>query len=271
MAVIRFLITLLSFWVIPTVYAAPKATYWAFWDKATQSSHQIDHQLWQSFLDQYLVLDKQKNIYLVNYQAASKKGSLLLSDYIKQLTVIDPRQYNLKEQFAYWVNLYNALTVQLVLKHYPVSSITKLGEGLFSFGPWEDPIVSIVNQSLTLNDIEHRILRPIWQDPRIHYVVNCASIGCPDLQPKALTAQLAEQQLDVAAKRFVNQRKGVSWQEGELLLSKIYDWYSDDFGESEGRVIAHLLRYAEKNLADKLRQYQGDINYQYDWQLNAIH
>lgn len=271
MFTIRLLITLVSFWLIPIVYAAPKADYWAYWDKATQSSSKIDHQLWQNFLDQYLVLDKEKNIYLLNYLAAAKQGSLLLTDYINQLKRIDPRQYNLNEQFAYWVNLYNALTVKLVLKHYPVTSITKLGEGFFSFGPWDDPIVTISNQSLTLNDIEHRILRPIWQDPRIHYVVNCASIGCPDLQPKALTAKLIEQQLDTAAKRFINQPKGVSWQREELVLSKIYDWYNDDFGRSEAKIIAHLIRYAEKGLGTQLRQYQGDISYQYDWQLNEHH
>lgn len=100
-----------------------------------------------------------------------------LKRYIQQMASLDPRDYKKQEQFAYWVNLYNALTVQLVLDNYPTSSIKKLGKGFFSFGPWDDDIIRVAGKKLTLNDIEHRILRPIWRDKRIHYVVNCASLG----------------------------------------------------------------------------------------------
>ncbi|MCV5656507.1 DUF547 domain-containing protein, partial [Escherichia coli] len=83
------------------------------------------------------------------------------------------------------------------------TSITKLG-GLFSFGPWDQDVIIINGKSLTLNDIEHRILRPIWQDPRTHYAVNCASLGCPNLQTQAFTAENTQALLESAAKTFIN-------------------------------------------------------------------
>lgn len=129
---------------------------------------------------------------LFRYAEVTKEDKTLLNDYLDQLSKLDPREFNRQEQYAYWVNLYNALTVKLILDNYPVASITKLG-GLFSFGPWDEKVFTVAGQTLTLNDIEHRILRPIWKDPRTHYAVNCASLGCPNLQSQAFTAQNTEQ------------------------------------------------------------------------------
>ncbi|WP_163834138.1 DUF547 domain-containing protein [Spartinivicinus ruber] len=253
----------------PYTYAAPKADLWGFWQTSNEQNRaEINHQPWQQLLDRYLVTSSKGH--LINYEKVTATHKQQLNNYIKQLSGIDPRDYNKQQQFAYWVNLYNALTVQLVLNNYPVSSIKKLGKGLFSFGPWDDEIIQIAGQAVTLNDIEHRILRPIWQDPRIHYVVNCASFGCPDLASQALTAANQQQVLKAAAKRFINQTKGVSFTKGELILSKIYDWYQVDFGANEAAVIKHLQQYAKPALHQQLAQYQGNISYQYDWNLNKV-
>ncbi len=208
-------ITLLSL----QAFAAPKSELWPFWNQANpNSTDTISHQAWQSFLDNFLVQDGDYT--LVNYGAVSGADKQALKDYINGLAQLDPRTYSQAEQYAYWVNLYNAITVDLILDAYPIKSITKLG-GLFSFGPWGDEVISIAGKELTLNDIEHRILRPIWQDPRTHYAVNCASLGCPNLQAQAFTADNTEALLEQAAKDFVNSNKGVLAKSNLVQLSSI--------------------------------------------------
>ena len=201
---------------------------------------------------------------LFRYQDVSPKDKQTLKGYIAALARLDPRQYNRQTQFAYWVNLYNALTVNLILEHYPVESITDIG-GFFSFGPWNEKIITITGKPLTLNDIEHRILRPIWQDSRIHYVVNCASLGCPNLSPTAFTPQNTEQQLNNAAIKFINSKKGVSVSGKRYVLSSIYDWYAEDFGHTTSQVIAAINKYKNGKKLDTNNQ---QIDYQYDWKLN---
>ena len=187
------------------------------------------------------------------------------------LQQLDPRSYNSQEQQAYWINLYNALTVDLILKNYPTSSITKLGDKFFSFGPWDDVVANINGKKLTLNDIEHKILRPIWQDPRVHYAVNCASYSCPNLSKTAYTGDNLELQLEQGAKHYINHPRGVMIEDGDLIISKIYKWYAEDFGNNEKALIEHLQKYAAPTLKQQLNQFlveQGDIDYEYDWRLN---
>jgi hypothetical protein len=177
---------------------------------------------------------------------------------------------NRNEQKVYWVNLYNALTVQLVLDHYPVKSIRdiNISPGIFSKGPWQKKLLTIQAEALSLDDIEHRILRPIWKDNRIHYAVNCASLGCPNLLPEAFSAEKMEAQLDKGARDFINHSRGVAVDGKNLKLSKIYDWFSEDFSGSSGGVIQHLLGFAAPDLARTLASFRGKISFDYDWRLN---
>jgi len=242
--------------------AAPKSDLWPFWNISNEANtSSISHQKWQEILDQYL--DPQGEYTLFKYSDVSASDRAKLSQYLSNLTLIKPRDFNKDEQYAFWVNLYNALTVQLVLDNYPIDSITKLGRW-FHFGPWDDDVVTIDKQNLTLNDIEHRILRPIWKDPRTHYAVNCASLGCPNLQPQAFTAKNKETLLDNAANQFINSNKGVQFEDGELVLSSIYEWYAKDFGATKQQLIQHLSQYRSD-----LENYHGNIRYQYNWQLNG--
>ncbi len=117
-------------------------------------------------------------------------------------------------------------------------------------------------KDLTLNDIEHRILRPIWNDPRTHYAVNCASLGCPNLQPHAFTAENTQALLDSAAKTFINSSKGVSIQGNTAQLSSIYDWFATDFG-GEKQIFKHIAKYAPQ-----YKNFSGKVKYEYDWTLN---
>lgn len=191
----------------------------------------------------------------------SSSDKTKLKQYISRLEQIDPLDYPKAEQYAYWVNLYNAVTVDLILNAYPIKSITKLG-GLFSFGPWGDDVVAVNGKTLTLNDIEHRILRPIWQDPRTHYAVNCASLGCPNLQSQAFTSDNTEMLLELAAAEYINSDKGVLVNNNQLQLSSIYEWFAVDFGNQQ-QLIKHLDKYRTKPVT-----YTGKISYDYDWSLN---
>ena len=249
--------------------AAPSAELWSLWKKADNNSQQIiSHQPWHTFVNKYVRQPEDADMYMMDYAAVSAADKKELSDYLKQLQGTDPRQYNRNEQFAYWINLYNALTVNLILDKYPVKSIRKIGSWL-GFGPWDNTITEVAGQALTLNDIEHRILRPIWQDPRIHYAVNCASIGCPDLLPTAWTGAQVEALLEQAAQRYISQSKGVELQDNTLKLSSIYEWYSSDFGNQQ-QLLNHLAKYAPAEKKVQLQKFQGDIDYRYDWNLNQI-
>jgi hypothetical protein len=163
----------------------------------------------------------------------------------------------------------------VVVEHYPVASIRDIAisPGLFSRGPWRKALVTVNGQALSLDDIEHRILRPIWRDPRIHYAVNCASIGCPNLQPLPFTASRLEAMLEQGARDYVNHPRGVamvarSFGADRLTASSIYDWFQADFGGSEAGVLAHLRHHATSATAPLLAGVESIDAYRYDWSLN---
>jgi len=248
----------------------PGSRAWETWRAADPASgERIDHAAWQALLDRYLVTDHPSGVNRFDYGAVSSADAAALDGYIASLAARDPRRYTRAEQFAYWINLYNALTVRLVVEHYPVRSIRRIHGGLFRRGPWDRKLVEIAGEELSLNDIEHRILRPLWQDPRIHYAVNCASVGCPDLAPRAYTAANTDALLDAGATAYVNHPRGVRFEAGRLELSSIYDWYGSDFGDDTRALLAHLARYADARLTERLSNFDGPIGYSYDWSLNA--
>jgi hypothetical protein len=252
-------ILLLSFLSL-SAFSAPKSELWPYWDSSNNKSEIIvDHSLWQKFLDQYLVIEGENT--LIRYAQVNQQDKAHLDNYIDYLRHTDPRQLTRSQQYPYWVNLYNALTVKIILDAYPISSITKLG-GFFSFGPWDEVVTQIEGKEITLNDIEHRILRPIWQDPRTHYAINCASLGCPNLQSQAFTQANSDSLLNKAAGEFINSSKGVLINNQEIQLSSIYDWFSNDFGTQE-QLFAHLKKY-RPTISTENKQ----IEYDYNWLLN---
>lgn len=259
---------LLCFCSIAT--AAPKADLWGFWQASNADSiESISHSPWQSLLDRYVDAEHPSGITRFDYAAVSEADQQALDAYLLQLQEVDPRAYRKSEQMAYWLNLYNALTVQRVLAAYPVDTILKVDGGFFRRGPWNKKYLTIAGQKLSLNDIEHRILRPIWNDPRIHFAVNCASIGCPNLQPTVYAASELERQLDKAAVDYLTHARGMELVSNELLkLSQIFEWYSDDFGGAESAVLKSLLQYLPSDAAPRLADFSGNIEYQYDWDLN---
>ncbi len=260
-----FLILLL----LPVVgWAAPKPDLWAFWQADDpQSVRTVDYQAWNVFLEKYL---RKGDINLVDYAAVTAADHAALKAFVQNLTTNQVRRLNRAEQKAFWINLYNALTVQVILDHYPVKSIRDIdiSPGFFSDGPWGKKLVKIEGQEVSLDDIEHRILRPIFRDNRIHYALNCASIGCPQLQAKAFTAANMEELLNLAAREFTNHPRAVTVRKGGLAVSSLYKWFQVDFGGKEAGVLAHLQQYADESLLVQLKRVQSIDSYDYDWSLN---
>jgi hypothetical protein len=153
---------------------------------------------------------------------------------------------------------------------YPVASIRDIdiSPDWFSNGPWNAKLRAIEGEAVSLNDIEHRILRPIWRDPRIHYGVNCASIGCPNLRAQAFTAANAEALLASGARDYVNHPRGARIEDGRLIVSSAYVWFAEDFGGDDAGVIAHLRRYARPELRAALAEVDEIGDFVYDWRLN---
>lgn len=250
--------------------AAPQAELWPRWEAHDpESTRVVDHSEWGEIIDRYLVTDTPGGVHLFRYAEVSEEDRRQLQDYLARLESTPVSELNRDEQYAYWFNFYNALTVEVILEHYPVESIReiRLG-GLFAQGPWDEPLVTVEGEELTLNDMEHRILRPIWQDPRIHYGVNCASIGCPNLLPEPFTGATVDDQLEAAAAAYINHPRGATVGRRRMTLSSIYDWFQVDFGGDIEGVLAHLREYADEELAEALASPPENVRYEYDWSLN---
>ncbi len=241
---------------------------------AKGSTKTVDHSVWDRLLKTY-VKPGADGLNRVDYAAFKSGGHAALKDYIRSLQAVDLSTLDRPEQFALLANLYNAKTVDIVLDHYPVKSIRdiSLGGGLlgvFTSGPWKAKVLEMKGVPLSLNDIEHGMLRPVFKDPRVHYAVNCASVGCPNLGTEAFTGAKLDAQLDAAARAYVNNPRGARFGPEGLVVSSIYDWYQKDFGGSDEGVIKHLKAYAEPALAKKLAKTTSIADYTYDWSLNDV-
>jgi hypothetical protein len=240
---------------------------------ANGSQAAVDHSVWDGILGKYV--KRHGNTTSFDYKSVLPEDRQRLKNYIFQLEGVDPATLDRPEQFALLANLYNAKTIDIVLDHYPVASIKdiSLGGGLVATltgGPWKKKVTKLRGVELSLDDIEHGILRPVFHDPRVHYALNCASIGCPNLQTEAFTGAKLEKQLDAAAREFINDPHGVDASEKTLRVSEIYKWFKEDFGGDDKGVITHLHSYAAEPLAKQLSRFESIDDYFYDWKLNDV-
>ena len=247
----------------------PSAKLWERWTSHDpRSVMSVNHDAWSHLLNKYISTDAD-GLNRFDYRAVTAPDRKLLADQIAYLQGVPISRYNRNEQFAYWANLYNAVTVRTILDNYPVDSIRDINDGFLSPGPWNRKLTTVEGVQLSLNDIENRILRPIWRDPRVHYAVNCASVGCPNLRKTAFTATGIDRTLDTAASDYINSPRGVRIRtDGTLVVSSIYIWFRGDFGNGKDDVLAHLRRYAGPGLKPRLSGTSVLRRYDYDWSLN---
>jgi Protein of unknown function, DUF547 len=251
-------------------HAGPPADLWDRWlAHDPDSTRRLDHGDWDAFLVRYLRIGAE-GVHRVAYGEVTPADRALLERYIAQLAGLPISDYGRAEQMAYWINLYNALVVRLVVDHYPIASIRDIGSGTGApgAGPWRQELVEVEGIALSLYDIAHRILRPIWRDPRVHYALACGAVGCPNLQPEPFEADQLERQLSEAALAYINHSRCIRIEGDQLALSSLYRWYRDDFGGTDRDVINHLMAYAEPDLAMKLQRFDQISDDGFDWRLN---
>lgn len=228
-----------------------------------------DYSFWEQLLTRYVKTDR-SGVNLFAYNKVSPADKKALKVLLATLQKTSVSNLSRDDQMAFWINLYNAQTIDIVLDHYPVKSIKdiSLGGGFFSSGPWKKLLMTVEGRSLSLDNVEHDILRKQWRDPRIHYAVNCASISCPNLAAKAYTSDKLEEMLTEQAKHYINHERGVSVKDGRLRLSQIYSWYRSDFGRSDADIIKHIATYASPELKKNIAGIKSISGYDYDWSLN---
>jgi len=217
------------------------------------------HQLWDKLLKRHVSPQG-----WVDY-AGFKMDEEILAVYLENLEKTKPDELSRLEALAFWINAYNAFTVQLILDHYPVESIRDIG-GLiqipFVNSPWDIKFITIDGENYDLNNIEHGILRKKFEDPRIHFAIVCASYSCPRLRNEAYFPDRVEDQLKEDTYKFINDptRNQLN---PKVKLSKIFSWYKGDFTK-EGSLIDFVNKYAETPVEKK-----SDFSYlNYDWRLN---
>ena len=237
------------------VWAADLAAKFKF-DAASTAT--VDHSAWTNLLGKY-VKSSPDGINYIDYAGFKDEDHDTLKGYVALLEKQDPTKLGRNEQYAYWANLYNAKTIDVVLDAYPVDSIRKItiNEGIFGFlkksaglgGPWKAQIMTINGQKLSLDNVEHDIMRKTFNDPRVHYSVNCASMGCPNLLGEAFTGAKLDEQLDAGARAFINHPRGINVAaDGSITASSIYSWFQVDFGGSAKGVLDHARQYANDDL-----------------------
>ena len=210
-----------------------------------------DHQLFDQLLAVHVTRDGR-----VDY-AGLQRDSQKLDAYLNILKKGIPENAHKHEKLAFWINAYNAFTLKMIIDHYPLKNIRFLYKGQ----PWEYVWISIKGEMHSLDDIEHRIIRKEFKEPRIHFAVNCASASCPPLQNRAYTAKNLNKMLEKATKEFINGDENTV-QNNSLQLSSIFKWYAKDFGN----VIAFVNRYSSVKVNKN-----AQINYrEYDWSLNDV-
>ncbi|MDB5050851.1 MAG: hypothetical protein JWO30_3922 [Fibrobacteres bacterium] len=229
-----------------------------------------DFMPWQNFLTRYLRTGTRDGVNRVRYAAVTPADKAALNAFLKSMQAEKPSVLGADAQRAFWINLYNAQTVAVVLNAFPLKSIRDIKmPGSKSQGPWDATLLKMEGKDLSLNDIENGILRTQWKDNRIHFALNCASIGCPNLSPRAFTAANLEAQLEKGAKDYLRSTRGAAF-EGEVLkLSSIFDWYKGDFGKTDKEMLEALSRFTGPEMGKRLKEYSGKIEYRYDWNLNG--
>lgn len=225
------------------------------------NSTPISHEIWNELLQKY-VLDGQ-----VNYKGF-KADKVHFDEYLNLLNTHHPnnKNWSKNEQLAYWINAYNAYTVELILKNYPVGSIKDVKKGLpFLNSVWDIEFIEIEGNTYDLNHIEHQILRKEFDEPRIHFAIVCASISCPNLLNEAFMADDIDAQLTTQARAFINDKTKNNITENEAQLSKIFSWFKSDFTKKT-TFLEYINQYSDTQISPDAKVSYLD----YDWGLNEL-
>ena len=261
---LRVVLVMAVVFVGNSVYAAPKAKPLPFWDDSEPTSGLTpNHLRWQQILDKFVITGHPSNIHRIDYGAFSDADEKELREYLAYLQQLDPRQLKKVRQKAYWLNLYNATMVLIVVVSQPSESIRSVDRNNL----WVAERFNIAGQKLSLDDLVHGILRPLFKDERIHFALNLATLGSANINPLAYTGDNIEEMMEQTARDFLQQPRAVDFSSDELILSRIFFWYESDFGSNLTELKDYLKQYQSPELAEKIEASKR-LSYQYDWSLN---
>lgn len=229
------------------------------------------HRGWTNLLQKYVVV--KGHINTVNYKGLKNETSTL-EEYLRSLGAVTQEQFKTfsdNEKLAFLINAYNAFTVKLILDHYPVKSIKDIGGFLST--PWKIKFFSLFGEQHNLDSIENDMLRKWFAEPRIHFAIVCASVGCPALQNQAYSSAQLEKQLELASQNFLSDKTRNRYlpEDQKLELSSIFKWYSEDFVKKYGSLEDFLaIRITTNPMFQKaIKEKKTSISYlDYDWSLN---
>jgi hypothetical protein len=228
----------------------------------------FDHQIYDALLRRHVRYDEG----LVDY-AGLKEDRDDLARYLGTIAAADLQELDGDEQMALLINAYNAFTLELILERYPdIESIKDVDD------PWGTKRWNVGGEMVSLDGIEHGLLRPVFEDPRIHFAVNCASIGCPPLADFAFTADAIDRQLEQVTTKTLNNRRYATMEEGELHLTRIFQWYGPDFTRAGWSPTAKSIpEFVARYGSDEVRELVAEkgaetpVSYlEYDWGLNDV-
>jgi len=226
----------------------------------SEASARVNNDIYAGLLAQYVTKGR------VDYDGF-KQDEKRLDDYLAVLSATDADSLSHNDKFAFYINAYNAFTIKLILTKYPgINSIKEIGS--FFSSPWSKEFISLNGRTVSLDYIEHEVLRPLFKDPRVHFAINCASKGCPPLLGVPYEGKILEAQLDAVTRAFVNDKKFNFLKENTLFLSRIFTWFEEDFN---GKPLLFIRQYAEDDFRAKLDASGPEIKLiylDYDWTLN---
>ncbi len=256
-------------WLAVTSFAQRKQTVGKVWPEVQRTSiNEIDHQQYQLLLKHYVDDDG-----LVDYKSwhSSSKDRSALRQYLAELSRADLAKPTTQEaKLSFWINAYNALTLDAILDVYPTTSIRNHTSNLGGYNIWKHHLLVVGDREFSLDNIEHEVLRKM-NEPRIHFAIVCASIGCPRLLNEAYTPEKIQRQLEANAKDFFSRPRNLSidTQTKQIKLSSIMSWFGDDFGKTR----EDQLRYISNYFPDSAKAVSRDgflVGFQdYDWNLNS--
>ncbi len=228
---------------------------------SSQAQNSVDHGLLERFLKGAVINGE------VDYGELKRREDIL-DNYLESLASINSDGLKKDEQFAFFINAYNGWTIKLILDHYPgVKSIKELGS--FFQSPWKKKICRIDGELISLDHIEHKILRPRFKDARVHFAINCASKGCPALRNRPYTGDGLDRQLTESTVSFINNRTKNYLEKNTLYVSSIFKWFKEDFNND---ILSFFNRYGDNELKQQLQVVQQPISIkylEYDWSLNG--
>ncbi len=228
------------------------------------SSLAVDHSLWTDLLDRFVVVQAGRSNRF-DYAGLGQAERDQLSAYLDYLAAIDVTGLASEQQLAYWLNLHNALVVSLISDNYPIASLTELEK--VQPDVWTKGRLQLGNDELSVSDAQS-LLRSQWPGPDVHYGMACGARSCPGLLDEAFDGERISSQLELSARAFIN-GSGVRASSRGLAVSEIFRTYAEDFGATEGAVLAHMRQYSEPKLAEAINNFRSIKRYKFDSRLNA--